>query len=185
MSEIPEELRAVVEQRRNYPRQRPAQIETPGPGQESVWDYPRPPRVEPARRRVRVELGGVTLAESDRALRVVETGSPPAYYVPAEDVRMRYLEPSEHTTLCEWKGLARYWTAHVGERVGGNAAWSYPDPWPGYEQLRNYVAFYPSRADACFLDDEPVEPQPGSFYGGWITSDLSGPFKGEPGSEEW
>jgi uncharacterized protein (DUF427 family) len=152
---------------------------------ESVWDYPRPPRVEPCDRRVRVELGGVTIADSDRGLRVLETSSPPTIYVPLEDVRDGALRPAKGTTECEWKGTASYFDGISGHRVRPRAAWLYPEPKPGYERLRDHVAFYAGRVDACYLDDERVTPQPGSFYGGWITAEIEGPFKGEPGTEGW
>jgi uncharacterized protein (DUF427 family) len=163
---------------------RPARIE-PGPGQESVWDYPRPPRVEPSRRRVRVVLDDVVLADSQRAVRVLETAGPPTYYIPPEDVRTDLLEPAEGQTVCEWKGVASYRHATVNGRTARKAAWTYPDPKEGYEQIRDYLAFYPGRVDACYLDDELVRPQPGRYYGGWITDDIVGPFKGEPGTEGW
>jgi len=170
---------------RGLPRRRPAGVVQPGPGQESVWDYPRPPRVEPARRRVRVEFAGAVMAESDRALRVCETAGPPVYYVPRADVRAEILVPSGRTSLCEWKGRARYWSVRVGERGAEDAAWEYPEPDPDYAALRDHLAFYPGRVDACWLDDERAVPQPGDFYGGWITSDVVGPFKGTPGTEDW
>jgi uncharacterized protein (DUF427 family) len=163
----------------------------PGPGQESVWDYPRPPRVEPSRRRVRVEFDGVTVADSTRALRVLETSGPPVYYVPPEDVRMDLLVPSGGPgTVCEWKGPAEYFDLRTGGRLGPGrlgrrAAWTYPEPNRGYEAIAGWIAFYAGRVDACFLGDEPVRPQPGHFYGGWITSEVVGPFKGEPGTEGW
>ncbi|HJP66138.1 MAG TPA: DUF427 domain-containing protein [Actinomycetota bacterium] len=163
---------------------RPARIE-PKPGQESVWDYPRPPRVEPSRRRVRVLLGGVALADSTRALRVLETAGPPTYYLPPEDVRRDLLQPAVGQTICEWKGVASYLHATVGDRIARKAAWTYPDPKDGYERIRDHISFYPGRVDGCYLDDEPVRPQPGRYYGGWITDDIVGPFKGEPGSETW
>lgn len=162
----------------------PARIE-PGPGQESVWDYPRPPRVEPSRRRVRVEFAGNVVAESDRALRVLETAGPPVYYVPPEDVRTGLFEPSYRETFCEWKGTATYHHLRSGDRLSRNAAWSYLHPLPGYEQIAGYIAFYPGRVDAAYLGDEPVRPQPGRYYGGWVTDDIVGPFKGEAGTEGW
>jgi uncharacterized protein (DUF427 family) len=163
---------------------RPQRIE-PGPGQESVWDYPRPPRVEPSDRRVRILFNGRVVVDSTRALRVLETSGPPVYYVPPEDVAMRYLERSGHRTFCEWKGVAEHFTLRVDERESRDAAWSYPVPTPSYERIAGYLAFYPGRVDECTLDGESVLPQPGSYYGGWITSDIVGPFKGEPGSEAW
>lgn len=164
---------------------RPPHIETPRPGQESVWDYPRPPRVETVGLRVRVEFGGMTLAETDHALRVLETAGPPTYYFPAADVRREYLQRSGRTTVCEWKGVATYWSVRVGDRLAEDAAWNYPDPKLGYEMLRDHLAFFAGKMDACFVGEQAVTPQSGAFYGGWITPDIVGPFKGEPGSEGW
>ena len=164
---------------------RPVEIQVPGPGQESVWDYPRPPRVEPVARRIRVEFGGIVLAETDAAFRVLETASPPVYYLPPADVRTEYLEPSPRSTICEWKGLANYRSVRVGERFAEDAAWSYPQPNPGYEAIRDYLAFYAGKMDACTVGGVRVTPQPGRFYGGWVTPDIVGPFKGEPGTEMW
>jgi uncharacterized protein (DUF427 family) len=153
---------------------------------ESVWDYPRPPRVEPLGRHVRIVLGGKTIAESDNALRVLETASPPTVYVPREDVREEVLIDAEGIeTEGEWKGTAAYLHAEAGGKRANRVAWHYPEPKPGYEDLRGHIAFYARRVDAAYLDDELVTPQPGAFYGGWITEDLEGPFKGEPGSEGW
>jgi len=158
---------------------------SPGSGQESVWDYPRPPRTEPTSQRIRVELGGVTIADSTRAVRVLETSSPPVYYIPPEDIRMDLLVASKNRTVCEFKGLANYWNGQVGDQSATDVAWSYQNPTAGYESIQGHLAFYASRVDACFVDDERVEPQPGSFYGGWITSQIVGPFKGAPGTEGW
>lgn len=157
----------------------------PGPGQESVWDYPRPPRVEPARRRIRVIFAGETIADSTRGLRVLETSHPPVYYVPREDARMDLLTPTGRRTFCEYKGAAVYWSLAVGDRRVPEAAWSYPDPMPGYEAIANCLAFYAAPMDACFLDDERVTLQEGGFYGGWVTRDIAGPFKGAPGTRGW
>ena len=157
----------------------------PGPGQESVWDYPRPPRVERSSRRVRVLVEGDVVAESERAWRVLETSHPPVWYIPREDVRMELLSSRPGTTFCEFKGTAEYFDIVVGGRRISSAAWSYPDPASGYEGLRDAVAFYPSKVDEAWVDDERVEPQPGDFYGGWITSDVVGPFKGSPGTQWW
>lgn len=164
---------------------RPKNAVTPGPGQESVWDYPRPPRVEPVSERVRVEIEGVVLADTTRALRVLETASPPTYYIPSEDVRTHYLEPSRSRTVCEWKGTASYWAVRIGERFVADAAWSYEEPSSGFEAIEGYLAFYPGRVDACYVGEERVTPQSGRFYGGWITSKVVGPFKGDPGTEGW
>lgn len=157
----------------------------PGPGQESAWDYPRPPRVEPSTRRVRVVVGDLVIADSNRAHRVLETGHPPTWYVPPDDVLMEVLVQGAHETYCEFKGVARYFDVVVGERRIRDAAWTYPRPSPGFEALAYQIAFFPGRADACFIDGERVTPQPGAFYGGWITTDVVGPFKGEPGSYDW
>ena len=148
---------------------------------ENVWDYPRPPAIEPCTRRVRVVCGGVVLADSEHALRVLETSHPPAIYVPPADVR-GLVPSSSRSTFCEFKGTARYLDAATGERA---VAWTYPQPSPGYEALRGFVSFYPGRVDGAWLDDERVRAQEGGFYGGWITSDIAGPFKGAPGTQGW
>ena len=154
---------------------------------ESVWDYPRPPRVEPLDRHVRIVLGGETIAESDRALRVLETASPPTIYVPREDVHEGVLIEAGNDihTECEWKGTASYVHAEAGGKRAQRVAWFYPEPKQGFEQLAGHLAFYPRRVDAAYLDDELATPQPGAYYGGWITEEIEGPFKGEPGSEGW
>jgi uncharacterized protein (DUF427 family) len=154
---------------------------------ESVWDYPRPPRVEPLDRQVRIVLGGETIVESDRALRVLETASPPTIYVPREDVHEGVLIEAGNDvhTYCEWKGTASYVHAEAGGKRAQRVAWFYPEPKQGFEQLKDHLAFYPRRVDAAYLDDELVTPQPGAYYGGWITEEIEGPFKGEPGSEGW
>jgi uncharacterized protein (DUF427 family) len=157
----------------------------PGPGQESVWDYPRPPRVEPVPERIRVVVGGVTIADTARALRVLETAGPPVYYLPPADVRMDLLARTAHSTQCEWKGEAAYYTFSLGDRQISNVAWSYPSPLPGYEAIRDHLAFYAGLADEAWVGDERATPQPGRFYGGWVTSRIVGPFKGEPGSFGW
>lgn len=157
----------------------------PGPGQESVWDYPRPPRVEPVSERIRVVVGGVTIADTTRALRVLETAGPPVYYLPPADVRMDLLEQTARSTQCEWKGEAAYYTLSLGDRQIPNVAWSYPSPLPGYESIRDHLAFYASLVDEAWVGDERATPQPGRFYGGWVTSRIVGPFKGEPGSFGW
>ncbi|MCX7893944.1 MAG: DUF427 domain-containing protein [Burkholderiales bacterium] len=160
----------------------PVERVPPGPGQESVWDYPRPPRLEPVARRVRVVFGGRTVADSTRALRVLETSHPPTYYVPRADVAAGALEPAAGESFCEWKGTACYFDVVAGERRAPRAAWSYPEPFPAFAPIAGYVAFYAGPMDACYVGDERVRPQPGRFYGGWITADVVGPFKGEPGS---
>ncbi|HEY8640198.1 MAG TPA: DUF427 domain-containing protein [Solirubrobacterales bacterium] len=151
---------------------------------ESVWDYPRPPAVVSCERRVRVIHAGRTVAESDRALRVLETASPPTVYVPPEDVRAELLEPTEGHTVCEWKGQASYFDVAHEDGRAERAAWTYTEPKDAYPELRDHIAFYPGRVE-CYLDDERVRPQAGDFYGGWITEEIVGPHKGEPGTEGW
>jgi uncharacterized protein (DUF427 family) len=157
----------------------------PKPGQESVWDYPRPPRLEPTDEHVVVVFNGVTIADTRRAFRVLETSHPPNYYIPAEDVMMDRLVPNNKTSYCEWKGQARYFDVVDGSRRAESAAWYYEDPTNGFVSLRNYVAFYAGRVEACYVNGERATPQPGGFYGGWITSRVVGPFKGVPGSSFW
>ena len=152
---------------------------------ESVWDYPRPPALVPCDRRVRVELAGETVADSTAALRVLETASPPTIYVPRRDIAARCLEPVTGHTVCEWKGTAAYGDLVAGGRRARRAAWWYPEPVAAYAALRDHVAFFPGRVDACYLDDERVSPQEGDYYGGWVTSDIRGPFKGAPGTLGW
>lgn len=164
---------------------RQRQVEA-GSGKESVWDYPRPPRLERTHKRVEVEYGGIKIADTMRAFRVLETSHPPVYYVPPEDIRREHLRPADGASLCEWKGRAAYYDVVVdGERPAQRAAWYYPDPVPAYRQIKDYVAFYPSRMDACRIDGEEVLAQDGDFYGGWITADIVGPFKGAPGTWGW
>jgi uncharacterized protein (DUF427 family) len=158
---------------------------TPGVGQESVWDYPRPPRVENSSKYVQVVFNGVVIAETGRAVRVLETSHPPTYYIPSGDIKMEHLEPTSRTTWCEWKGQATYYAVSVGDQRVQNAAWCYPEPTPGFEAIQGYVAFYPHLMDACFVDGERVQAQAGGFYGGWITRDIAGPFKGEPRTSGW
>jgi uncharacterized protein (DUF427 family) len=155
------------------------------PGQESVWDYPRPPRLEDSDKRIEVVFGGVTLAYTTRARRVLETSHPPVYYVPPGDVRVEHLAPSDATSFCEWKGPVRYYDVSTEGRTEERAAWFYPDPTPRFREIKDYVAFYPSKMDACWVDGEKVEAQPGDFYGSWITPDIIGPFKGGPGTRGW
>ena len=157
----------------------------PRPGQESVWDYPRPPRVEETAQHVKVVFNGEVIADTRRSRRVLETSHPPVYYIPAEDIRMEYLIETDRRTWCEWKGQAGYYSLSVGGRRVENAAWFYSNPAPGYEAIQGHIAFYPGKMDACYVDGERVQAQPGDFYGGWITSDVVGPFKGGAGTVGW
>lgn len=163
----------------------PDMRDTPGPGQESVWDYPRPPRAEPSSREIRVVLGGIVVAATDRAVKVMETSHPPVYYIPAEDVTPGCLDPSSRSTVCEFKGRAIYYNVHGGGQERKNAAWSYPEPFEPYGLIAGHVAFYPGLMDECTVDGERVTAQPGDFYGGWVTSEIVGPFKGGPGTLGW
>lgn len=155
------------------------------PGQESVWDYPRPPAVCETLKQVQVKVAGMLIADTRRAQRVLETSHPPVYYIPPEDVKLEYLELAERSSFCEWKGMAAYYRLVMGDRRIEQVAWFYPEPTPRFEVIRNYLAFYPSRVDACYVEGEKVQAQPGDFYGGWITSDIVGPFKGDPGTWGW
>jgi uncharacterized protein (DUF427 family) len=157
----------------------------PGPGQESVWDYPRPPRVEIVADRIRVVVGGRTLADSDSAWRVLETAGAPVYYVPPDDVDLERLRPGSGTTVCEWKGTASYLDYDDGDRRIARVGWTYRAPEPGFEAIRDHVAFYASRVDEAWVGSEQARPQPGLFYGGWVTDAIVGPIKGELGSEWW
>lgn len=152
---------------------------------ESVWDYPRPPRLERCQSELRVEYGGNTIARTSNGLRVLETSHPPTYYFPPADVRTDLLVPSRYRSWCEWKGQARYWTARIGDLESADAAWSYPNPPARFEALRDHFAFYPTRVEGCYVGDERVRAQEGDFYGGWITSEIVGPFKGGPGTSGW
>ncbi|WP_051529441.1 DUF427 domain-containing protein [Meiothermus cerbereus] len=151
---------------------------------ESVWDYPRPPRCEPTAKRILVRLGELVIADSSRACRVLETSHPPVYYIPPADIRMGLLEATPRQTYCEFKGGASYWTLKVGDTVLPNVAWSYEDPTPGFAAIKGYLAFYLEPLEG-FVDGEKAQPQPGRFYGGWVTKDIVGPFKGGPGTQGW
>lgn len=156
----------------------------PQPGQESVWDYPRPPKVEDVGKHLVVKFNGVVIAETRRAKRVLETSHPPNYYFPPQDVKADFLVARFGTTTCEWKGEASYFSIFTAEDQIPVGAWYYPAPTPKFSEIQGYVAFYPQYLD-CFVDDEKARAQSGDFYGGWITVDVVGPFKGEPGTENW
>lgn len=167
----------------NYKGQtRPAHAIEPEAGQESVWDYPRPPVLRPCSRLVEVRDGHSIIASTRNSLRLLETASPPTFYLAPDDIYWDYLVETPHSTVCEWKGKARYWA--LATDPGTPVAWDYLRPRPRYAGLTKFVAFYPGRV-ACFVDGERVQPQPGRFYGGWITTDVVGPFKGEPGTGHW
>ena len=157
----------------------------PGEGQESVWAYPRPPDLRPSDRVVVVVLGGAEVCRTRRALRLRETSHPPTWYLPAEDWLPGSLQPADGSSLCEWKGVASYLAVLGGADRADRAAWTYDEPTPAYAALRGTVALYPAAVDGCFVDGERVRPQQGGFYGGWVTDDVVGPFKGGPGSRWW
>ena len=155
----------------------------PQSGQESVWDYPRPPKVVACERLVEVTLDDGMIARSRNTYRVLETASPPTFYVPEKDIDWSHLVEAPGHSFCEWKGLASYWALATDPAVSP-VAWRYTDPKPEFEMLKGYTSFYPGRI-ACYVDGERVRPQPGEFYGGWITSDIAGPVKGKPGTGHW
>ena len=159
--------------------------EIAGPGQESVWDYPRPPRLEPFTGRITVELGGEVIASTDHSWRVLETSHPPTYYLPRSAFAKGVLRDAPGESWCEWKGQARYFDLVSGAKVATKSAWSYPHPTSEFEPITDAVAVMAGQVDRCTVDGEAVVPQPGGFYGGWITSRVVGPFKGGPGSSGW
>jgi uncharacterized protein (DUF427 family) len=159
-------------------------IET-GPNQESVWDYPRPPALEHSKKQIRIEFGGEIIADTTDAKRVLETSHPPVYYLPPEDINMDYLEEISGSSYCEWKGQAHYYDVVVGDKRAQKAAWSYANPNQRFAAIKDHIAFYPHKMDACYVDDEQARAQEGSFYGGWITDDIVGPFKGGAGTVGW
>ena len=157
----------------------------PAPGQESVWDYPRPPIAEATRHYLRIVHRGHVVAETTEAVRTLETSHPPTWYFPRDTVDAALLRPGQGSSLCEWKGAAVYHDIVIGDERLIGVGWSYPRPSPAFAMLRDHVAFYAAPFDACYVDDERVVPQPGGFYGGWITSAVAGPYKGVPGSRFW
>ena len=185
MTEIPAWIRQAREKWEHRGRVRPAFAEPVSEGQESVWDYPRPPRVEADSREVIVRWNEIVIAKTNGAMRVLETASPPTFYLPPKDVRIDLLGEAPSGSLCEWKGQARYWSIVLPERqLLRNSAWSYEDPFDGFRQIAGYFSFYPGILE-CYVGGRRVEPQPGNIYGGWITPEVVGPFKGEAGTESW
>lgn len=165
-------------------RKRPPFADAPGPCQESVWDYLRPPKVVADRRRIIVRFGDILIADSISTFRVLETAAPPTFYIPPRDVGVELLQPFPGASVCEWKGAAKYWRLKTSEPAREAIGWSYPTAQRPYEMISGHFSFYPGRVE-CFVDHQRVRPQPGYFYGGWITDEIVGPWKGEPGTESW
>ncbi len=157
----------------------------PAKGQKSVWDYPRPPKLEPFNKTIEIIFNGELIVQTNKAYRVLETSHPPVYYLPPEDITQKYLVPSDSSTYCEWKGRGSYYHVKVKDKLVQDAAWYYSSPTKAFEAIKNYPAFYAHKMDKCTIDGEVVTPQPGNFYGGWITKDIVGPFKGIDGSWGW
>ena len=157
----------------------------PRSGQESVWDYPRPPRLERVPKRIQIFFNGKSIADTTNAYRVLETSHPPVYYIPPEDIDLHSIRRAAGSSHCEWKGRASYFDVLVDGRRAGRAGWAYAQPTASFTPIKDHLAFYAGPMDACLVDGEKVRPQPGEFYGGWITKDIVGPFKGEPGSWGW
>ncbi|NNU17239.1 DUF427 domain-containing protein [Parvularcula sp. ZS-1/3] len=193
MADLPDDpafRRRLQEHRESWQfSRRPPRIETPGPGQESVWDYPRPPEVREAGASLKVVFAGEVIAATDRGLKVVETAGAPVYHFPADDVREGVLHPSSAATFCEWKGEARYFDVVHRGKTATRAAYTYPDPLDdlgqGYGRISGMIVFYADPMDEVWVGDERATPQPGGYYAGWVTSKITGPIKGAPGSEGW
>ena len=184
MHELKEELIRARNRWTHRGKSRPDFAVEPKSGQESVWDYPRPPKIDNDPRLVVVKFKDQIIAESSNTVRVLETASPPVFYIPPTDVNFDYLQKQEMDSLCEWKGLATYFAVVLDDLIINNAGWGYLEPFSDFEQIKDYISFYPSKLD-CFVANEKVKPQPGGFYGGWVTSEIVGPFKGEPGTSWW
>lgn len=165
-------------------QKRPPFAVKPKKGQESVWDYPRPPKLVADTRHVEVRIGDVVIADSHNTVRLLETASPPTFYIPPSDIRHDVLALHPSSSFCEWKGDAQYWALKRGEGAREMVGWAYPKPKPGFESIAAFMSFYPSRVE-CYVDGERVQRQPGEFYGGWITGEIVGPFKGEPNTNDW
>ena len=164
-------------------KERPSFAVKPGPGEESVWDYPRPPALVSDTRLVEVKSGTLIIASTQNAVRILETASPPTFYLPPEDVNDEHLMRIAGRSFCEWKGAAGYWALRESQEVRA-IAWSYQNPSTTFAQIKDYFSFYPAYL-ACYVGGERVRPQPGAFYGGWVTDEVVGPFKGESGTGHW
>ncbi len=164
--------------------ERPDFAKNPGPGEESVWDYPRPPKIVKDSRIVVVKWMNQTIAKTTKSVRVLETASPPTFYLPPDDVKTELFEKTPGSSYCEWKGRAAYWNISVEGNTLQNAAWSYENPTPPFKRIAGYFSFYPGKLE-CYVDNIRVKPQPGGFYGGWMTPEITGPVKGESGTGGW
>lgn len=184
LTSLPHSRNSRAEKKYKMVKPRPLPIE-PGSGQESVWDYPRPPRLEKVNEPLGVTFAGKTVADTLNGYRVLETSHPPVYYIPPSDVRHDLLVAAPGSSLCEFKGVARYWSIDIQGIRAEQAAWSYPDPNPAFKAIKDHLAFYASRVESCWVGDERAQAQAGDFYGGWITSRIVGPFKGPPGTRWW
>ena len=181
---LPEWIHAARSKWQYRGQERPPFAQKLSPGQESVWDYPRPPCLVPDQRRVVVRIQGKLLADSSSTLRILETASPPTFYLPPGDVNVSGLVLTDATSVCEWKGTAKYWALRETEKAVDPVAWVYSHPYPGFESIAGYFSFYPGSVE-CYVNDERVLPQPGGFYGGWVTKEIAGPFKGQIGTSGW
>jgi uncharacterized protein (DUF427 family) len=182
--QLPDWIRAARSKWHYRGQERPPWAQPPSPGQESVWDYPRPPCLMPDHRRVIVCVQGKVLADSSSTLRIVETASPPTFYFPPGDVEVSRLVPTDTSSVCEWKGTAQYWALKGAEKNGEPVAWVYAHPYHEFESIAGYFSFYPGCLE-CYVGQERVRPQPGGFYGGWVTKEIIGPFKGPSGTAQW
>lgn len=181
---LPKWVQAAQAQWKYRGQEKPSFAITPNPGQESVWDYPRPPQLLADDRHVVIRANGIIIAESQSTYRILETASPPTFYIPPDQVDTQSLALQDLFSHCEWKGMAQYWCLYMDGLNLLDVAWSYLNPYPDFKLIAGYIAFHP-RQVTCYVDEELVEPQPGDTYGGWITKEIVGPFKGETGTESW
>ena len=181
MTKLPDWAQSGQSQWEYHGQKRPKFAIKPKDGQESVWDYPRPPKLAPDSREVLVIFANKIIAHTRKAIRVLETASPPTFYIPRDDLYMKFIQKAKGESKCEWKGEAIYWDIIVEDEKASRAAWSYPNPFRDFQSIKGYMSFYPGKTD-CYVNGEHVRPQPGGFYGGWITKEIVGPVKGQ--SEE-
>lgn len=184
MSDIGEQIKRARSKWQYTGKFRPDFAEYPLENQESVWDYPRPPKIDPDNRRVLVKYNDLVIVDTHKSVRILETASPPVFYFSPSDVNFDYLKEVRGSSICEWKGSAKYWSLNIDGYTIDNVGWSYPEPYEEFESIKDYISFYPAKLD-CYVEGEKVISQPGGFYGGWVTSELVGPFKGETGTGWW